>query len=32
MRLGWGTTGVNCMDMIRDMDGGDTRFLGLELG
>ena len=32
MRLGWGTTGVNCMDMLRDMDGGDTRFLGLELG
>ena len=32
MRLGWGTTGVNWMGVIRDMDGGDIRFLGLELG
>ena len=32
MRLGCGTTGVNWMEVIRDMDGGDTRFLGLELG
>ena len=32
MRLGWETTGVNWMGVIRDMDGGDIRFLGLELG
>ena len=32
MRLGWRTTWVNWMEVIGDMDGGDTRILGLELG
>ena len=32
MRLGWRTTRVNWMEVIGDMDGGDTRILGLELG